>query len=696
MKLLVVFCILGGCSLCLKSQNLVPNPSFEEYTSCPISTWSNNSIIYALNWSTPTLSTDYFHACTVDPLIAVPQNFKGYQNARTGEGYAGIFVYIPPIWETPYVNTNKEYLSNMLATAMEKDSIYQVKLFVSLSDNSDYACDCMEVWLTDYQVEVPLPFQDSFLIEGYPQLTTPQGYYLTDTANWMELCWLYKAKGGEQYMIIGNFKENAAIDAVMVGPVIQDPSTYYYIDDVSIEKVPYHLAAIGLGGDRVVCQASFTDTLTAHGFYTSYLWSTGDTVQSIIVTEPGTYWVEASKGLCKMRDTLEIVHLDPQNLTLGADQAVCPQDFPLEIAGPDYMISYQWSTGDMTPQIWVNEPGQYVLEAPHACGFFKDTIIIASLATAIDLGHDTTLCGQPVFQRTLTAPSGYDSYLWSNGDTLQSIEITTPGAYWVQATNICGVLSDTIQIVNQPLLTLDLGADTTRCIEGGFVLSAGQGFEEYTWNTGTNAPFLDVTSYGTYFVQASYACGILSDTINITEPPPLVLALPGDATIYLGENIQIQTEIIASTPVSYQWTPEVGLSCTDCPSPVASPIKKTIYTLSIEDDYGCRVADAMAINVKNLERIYVPNAFSPNEDAINDIFSVYGGPEVLEIVSWRIYDRWGEMVFSAEHLLADGSVGWNGQFKGKDALPGVYAFVLQVVFLDGTHKQITGDITLVR
>lgn len=106
---------------------------------------------------------------------------------------------------------------------MEKDSIYRVRLFASAAEDNVYACDCLEAWLTDYLVEVP---QDSSLIQGNPQLTTPEGYFLADTLEWMELCWLYKAQGGEQYMIIGSFEGNTTINTIMVDSVISEANIY--------------------------------------------------------------------------------------------------------------------------------------------------------------------------------------------------------------------------------------------------------------------------------------------------------------------------------------------------------------------------------------------------------------------------------------------------------------------------------------
>ncbi len=586
---------------------------------------------------------------------------------------------------------------------MTVDSVYQVSMFVSLGERFDFACSCMEVLLTDEALTLNIPPPDiangqTDLIEANPQLTIT-GHILKDTANWIELCWLYRAEGNEKHITIGNFKKHGNTEAMFLYQTPTEPNgSYYYLDDVSIEKIPYNLVNINLGEDKTVCQATLSDTLTAHGsYYTGWLWSTGDTTQSIVATQPGLYWVEASNGMCHLRDTIEIIYIDTTALSLGPDVQVCPQDFPIAITGPSHMETYQWSTGSTTDSIQVDAPGEYVLESEHACGLFMDTVLVALAVQPIQLGNDTVLCGQPIFQRTLAAPLGYDSYLWSNGASMGSIDVTTPGTYWVRAiSNTCGTFSDSITIANQPFLTLDLGPDTERCIEAGFALDAGQGFDEYAWNTGATGASIEATTYGTYAVEATYACGTLSDSIAITEPPPLSVALPDDATLNLGESILIQPTVVASTPLIYSWSPADGLNCVDCVRPRAAPLLSTVYTLTVEDGHGCEATDDMAILIVNLKRVYIPSAFSPNGDGINDFFTVYGGQEVAEVASMKVFDRWGEMVFSAEHLPPSGAVGWDGMFRGKEMGQGVFTYSVELEYLNGEHERRMGDVQLVR
>ncbi len=679
------------------AQNLIPNPSFEELLVCPSAVPGGN-IQQTAFWFTPTFSTDFFHTCATNPYWSVPSNV-GYQYPRTGDAYAGMFIWVNPA--TTMNADTKEYLAVELKSVLEKDSFYRVKMFVNLNNKSNWACDCIDVLFSSEPLPNPFPEPNpdftQALIEGNPQLRTPDGYFLKDTLEWMELCWIYQAQGNEQYMTIGSFEKNLEVNTFLIYPTPPSATIYYYFDDISVEKIPYHLANLALGEDRIACQPNISDTLTAHGFYTHYLWSTGDTTQSIIATQPGTYWVEGSTGgMCSLRDTIEIIYLSPDSLSLGDNIEICPQDLPVEIVAPAHMESYVWNTGDMSQELEIHQPGIYFLEATHACGVFKDTIQVAYFPEPeISLGNDTVFCGQPTFQKVLHAPAGFSQYEWSTGETTQQITATQSGIYWVNGTYQCGTVSDTIHLEYQPLLELNLGEDTLLCRGKSMILTVGEGFEMYAWSTGANTPAIEVAGYGLYSVEAAYPCGTLRDTIAILEPPLLELNLPQDTSLPLGEQLQILPEIISSGNLQYQWQPPDGLDCAYCQSPIASPFSNTIYALTIQDEYGCQIQDEIAIGVENRRRVYIPNAFSPNGDNVNDSFTVYTGKEVGEVLSLKIFDRWGELVFSDQHFMP-GARGWNGLFNGKNSMSGAYAYLVEVAYLNGETEIFKGDLQLMR
>ena len=178
--------------------------------------------------------------------------------------------------------------------------------------------------------------------------------------------------------------------------------------------------------------------------------------------------------------------------------------------------------------------------------------------------------------------------------------------------------------------------------------------------------------------------------------PPLFVSLPDSLTITIGESQPLNPVIEHTGNISYQWSPSTGLSCTDCEEPLASPIENTLYTLTVSDDENCSASTSILILVKNEKRgIYVPTVFSPNGDTANDQFTIYTSDQAEVVNYLRIFDRWGGMVFEAEHF-SPSTHGWDGTFNGKPLNPAVFAFVAEVLWKNGEVEMVTGSVTLVR
>jgi gliding motility-associated-like protein len=145
--------------------------------------------------------------------------------------------------------------------------------------------------------------------------------------------------------------------------------------------------------------------------------------------------------------------------------------------------------------------------------------------------------------------------------------------------------------------------------------------------------------------------------------------------------------------LTYTWSPDYQLSCTECKSTDASPLQTITYIVQAVDTNGCMASDSVTVFVDKTYNLYVPNAFSPNGDGINDYFSVYGDSSSWKYMEVAIFNRWGEKVFQSNDL----EFKWDGRFKGVLQEPGVYVYELNLVFIDGhsigTKK---GSITLIR
>lgn len=620
----------------------------------------------------------------------------GFQYARTGEGYVGF-----NLWGGPYSipGDASEYLETELLNPLQKDSFYIVELYASLHDGKKLGTDAFSILFTDslLWVDMPPTIFTSRTILAQPQLNNTPGNFITSQEEWTPLRWVYKASGGEAFMTIGNFRPDGEINYVEVeqwGGLI----SYYFIDDVRVEKIPYHIGELGLR-DTILCEMPFSVELSASGLHDGYRWSTGDSTQAITVTEPGVYILEAAYQEFVIRDTAVVRYLPPEAVSLGPDLSLCAEELPYSLPGPAGMNTYRWSTGDSAAVLEIGAPGLYGLEASYACGTVQDTILIeVEQPEPFSLGPDTIHCTAGSISQQLSAGQGYVSYRWSTGEVGRQIEVSEPGLYWVEAAHHCRTIRDTIAIEQQPPLALGLPTDTMACLDDEpLLLSAAPGFDSYRWSTGDTGRELAVTAYGDYELEAEYSCGRELATVRVSPPPELLLSLPERLEAPLGMAVALQPIVNRPQEVSYFWRPAEGLSCTGCPSPQASPEVSTLYELVVADKYGCTASAAVEVVVLPRQRIYVPNAFSPNGDGVNDRLFLYAGEEAARVIRFEVYNRWGGLVFSANNIPPnDPAAGWDGRRQERPAPAGLYAWETEVELLDGRRVVLKGEVVLVR
>lgn len=221
---------------------------------------------------------------------------------------------------------------------------------------------------------------------------------------------------------------------------------------------------LNIGPNVAVCPDSAA-ILDAGPGYESYLWSTGDTTQTITMPTPGTYYVTVTRFGCSATDTVDIVQNPAPSITLNQDTVVCsPTALVTLDAGTGYG-SYLWTNGDTTQAITVG-PGTYIVTVTNEFGCAAPSADTANVVLNIPnplLGQDTIIC-DPNNNVTINAGPGFTNYQWSNGDSGQSISVP-PGSYYVTVTNpfgCVGVSADSITISVQPTIAEFLNStDTT-------------------------------------------------------------------------------------------------------------------------------------------------------------------------------------------------------------------------------------------
>lgn len=340
----------------------------------------------------------------------------------------------------------------------------------------------------------------------------------------------------------------------------------------------------------------------------------------------------------------------------------------------------------------------------------KDTVLSQVSVNALPVVKafgDTVICRGDAAQ--LDA-SGALSYSWSPGVTLSDSLIGNPLASPVSPTTYIVSGADTNGCVNLDSVLVDLkyrvtsaaGAGGSICADSFFQLSASGGVQ-YAWSPtasltdpNTSSP-IATPSQTTVYMVVAFEASCIPDTNYVTVsvfPKPTVDA-GSNQTIVAGASAQLVAT--ASQATQYQWMPPATLSCTDCAWPIASPMQTTTYTVIVWSPQGCRDSDIVTVNVLcDQSQLFIPNSFTPNGDGQNDVFYPRG-EGLREIRSFRVYNRWGELVFERNNLvLNDRLAGWDGTYKSERLNPDTYVYVIEGICASGESVTWKGDVSLIR
>ena len=245
-KLLIVFFIFINTSITV-GQNLVPNPSFEEYSQCPWTTGGFGQLYFAFPWHNPSIgSPDFFNACDTSQHMSVPNNSFGNENAHTGIGYSGIYCYYA--WVLA-----REYIQVHLKDSLLMNTRYCVEFYVSLAEKSTYGVNNLGAYFSINSINSNNSNSDT-IIGLSPQIINNDMNPLTNKTGWKKISGTFVANGGEQYITIGNFNNNPASDTVFVDSTGWNGGiSYYYIDDVSVYECNAPVYSVEAGNNATIC-----------------------------------------------------------------------------------------------------------------------------------------------------------------------------------------------------------------------------------------------------------------------------------------------------------------------------------------------------------------------------------------------------------------------------------------------------------
>ena len=186
----------------------------------------------------------------------------------------------------------------------------------------------------------------------------------------------------------------------------------------------------------------------------------------------------------------------------------------------------------------------------------------------------------------------------------------------------------------------------------------------------------------------------VSNPVTMTVYPLPVIA-PGQVFYMYGGQPVTLNPVISGSIARFLWTPAAGLSGNTIRDPIASPPVTTLYTLEVQTTDGCM--SSSIIKVEPLQKLGIPNAFTPNGDGNNDIFYVLGGPPGARVKNLAVFNRWGEQVFQVRDAVpGDRRFGWNGSYRGLPAPAGTYVYMAIVEFADATQQKFSGTVILLR
>jgi gliding motility-associated-like protein len=355
-------------------------------------------------------------------------------------------------------------------------------------------------------------------------------------------------------------------------------------------------------------------------------------------------------------------------------------------------------TGDIVNEVFGGDPLVFWGFTSATGGANNLQQVCYSYTTFLDGFEDVTICPGGQFQLQL---GGGISYHWSPAAGLSNPNIPNPIAapeqtttYLVEVLDACNnPFYDSITVaVDGDTVFFDLGPDTIFCAGGRVLLDAtsfGTDTVTYTWSNGKSTPSIEAINTGQYVVTVTIDnyC-VADDRVNVSViPQPRLDDLGPDTSLCLEQTYVLRPSSIPGLDFLWHDGSTADSFFVEAPGR---------YSLSASNQCG-EVSSSIFIEYEDCRQVYFPNAFTPNGDGINDFFLPFDNGDVGNIPFFKIFDRWGGVVFQIFNTRPnDFSLAWDGTVDGKAANPGVYTWIAEVVFRDGIKVLKQGDVLLIR
>ncbi len=383
--------------------------------------------------------------------------------------------------------------------------------------------------------------------------------------------------------------QEITVDAGNYSVTVTDENGCSGSTDINIMEISFDFE---ISGDLSLCSGTEGQLSASDG--AQWNWSNGQSTQTINITESGTYSVTAtSSDGCTATQTVTVEQgsIEGVEITSNNGNIICMGQSAISLTANPPAMTYNWSNGATTQSIDVTNPGEYAVTVTNQDGCSgQSTFVIEGSNFSVDIEGDLSICESSM----LTATDG-ETWIWSTGATTQSITITEPGDYTVEATDKGCLSSKTVTVVEGESLSPEIASEEVSCNE--VALTVVQDYENYSWSNGATSQQITVTTSGVYTVTVTNASGCTG--INEIEVQIEGINAQIDGASKFCRNTS--TTLTATGGNSYLWNTEETTSTIEVSNP-------GIYIVTVTDENGCSgVADFVVEYFPNTEVVITTN-----------------------------------------------------------------------------------------
>ncbi len=405
---------------------------------------------------------------------------------------------------------------------------------------------------------------------------------------------------------------------------------------------------------------------------------------------------------CDVTNNYFFIDFETSSFSLGDDIEDCSSSF--NIQGPQGFESYLWSDGSTTQDLEVSQSGQYILEVTNQCGLnYSDTINVSIESIFSIQALVNEACVNENNGSIEIDVEGVDlddlDFQWSNN--ISDGPIATDlfaGSYNVTiSSDLCEVDFGVVVEESAPIQYSILQS-------GPICNGESNGFIEISSNNSISSVLLNDVSFPYPMIFENLDPGIYQLTlvddngceqsfeVEIEEQDPIQLELINSFSVAIFEDLQIEIDGQIENDMIFNWSPDYLLSCTECPNPIFTGSENAEIFVDITQG-DCTLSLSSFINVESEINIYIPNAFNPDSQSGNEVFGAYTNL-AFESMDFIVYDRWGNLIY--EELKNEELNYWDGSFKGKELNSGVFVYLIEFAFANGSTEKRSGTVSLLR